>query len=120
MHFFQKDTRIILDLGRVEMMAEVFVNGHPQGIVWTKPYELDITDAIEPGRNTLEIDVTNTWWNRLVGDERYPLADSVHHSGRKRTYASHKAWSGQDTLLPAGLLGPVTLLVEKHIPIELE
>jgi hypothetical protein len=64
--------RIVLDLGRVEVLAEVLVNGRNLGIVWKAPYRLDITSAVRPGTNTLELRVTNLWPNRLIGDEQLP------------------------------------------------
>ncbi|MGC1242963.1 MAG: glycosyl hydrolase [Chryseosolibacter sp.] len=104
--------RIMLDLGEVMMMAEVIVNGKNLGVIWTKPYVVDITEAIERGTNQLAIRVTNTWWNRLVGDAKYPdgFPGSDHHA--PRTFTTVKAWKGDDALMEAGLLGPVDIRAE--------
>lgn len=64
--------RLFLDLGRVEVMAEVLVNGKNVGILWQRPYKVDITDVVKAGSNNLEINVTNLWPNRLIGDEQVP------------------------------------------------
>jgi len=64
--------RLYLDLGRVEVIAEVKLNGKVIGNVWKPPYRLDITDAVRSGDNDLEIQVTNLWPNRLIGDEQQP------------------------------------------------
>jgi len=56
----------------VEVIADVKVNGKAVGNVWKFPYRLDITDAVRPGDNDLEIQVTNLWPNRLIGDEQFP------------------------------------------------
>jgi hypothetical protein len=64
--------RLFLDLGRVEVIAEVRLNGKAIGNVWKFPYRLDITDAVRSGDNDLEIRVTNLWPNRLIGDEQLP------------------------------------------------
>lgn len=106
--------RIILDLGKVMVMAEVIVNGHNLGVLWTTPYKIDITEAIITGNNQVEIRVTNTWWNRLVGDEKYPDGFPGSNFQSRRTFTTVKAWSGDDALLDAGLLGPVVVVVENE------
>jgi hypothetical protein len=37
-------------------------------LVWAPPYRVDVTEALKPGVNHLEIKVTNEWTNRIVGD----------------------------------------------------
>ena len=68
--------RYLLDLGRVEVTAEVIVNGKSCGTVWHRPYVVDVTDAIDASEGALEneivIKVANTWRNRLIGDHREP------------------------------------------------
>jgi hypothetical protein len=104
--------RIFLDLGQVGVMAEVTVNGNNKGVLWKKPYKADITDVVKPGRNRLTVRVTNTWWNRLVGDEKYPegFPGSDFHS--KRTFATVKGWGAENELLESGLNGPVRIILE--------
>ncbi|MDR3267739.1 MAG: hypothetical protein LBT83_01560, partial [Tannerella sp.] len=68
----KKDERLELDLGRVEMIAVVSINGQKLRTLWTTPYRLDITDAVHAGENTLSIDVTSSWFNRLVYDAGLP------------------------------------------------
>lgn len=65
-------SRVWLDLGEVQSMAEVFVNGQPCGILWHTPFAADVTDALQEGKNELEIRVTNLWVNRMIGDEFEP------------------------------------------------
>jgi hypothetical protein len=98
------DTRhstLCLDLGEVHAIATVRVNGKDVGTVWKQPYELDISAAAKAGANELEIEVVNTWLNRLIGDAQ-PGAQPV-------TYTAKTAWKAGDKLLPAGLLGPVSV-----------
>ncbi len=64
--------RVFVDLGRVEVIAEVAVNGKSLGAVWKPPYRVDVTDALRPGSNDLEVRVTTLWPNRLIGDEQLP------------------------------------------------
>jgi hypothetical protein len=68
----RRDLEGLPDLGRVEVIAEVELNGKAIGNVWKFPYRLDITEAARPGDNDLEIQVTNLWPNRLIGDEQFP------------------------------------------------
>ncbi len=60
--------KLLLDLGRVSSVADVFVNGEHAGTLVWRPYRLDITRLIKPGKNEIRIDVTNTEANqRAVG-----------------------------------------------------
>ena len=95
-----------LDLGEVANMAEVKVNGISCGIVWTPPYRVDISNAIKKGKNEIQVEVTNTWANRLMGDQRLPADKRITN-----TTAPYRL-EGQP-LQKAGLLGPVVLLEEK-------
>lgn len=61
-----------LDLGVVKNMARVRLNGKDLGVVWTSPWQVNLTDALRKKDNRLEIEVANLWVNRLIGDERYP------------------------------------------------
>jgi len=120
---------LILDLGEVKNIAEVFVNGKPLGILWKPPFRADITGAVKPGKNTLEIKITNLWPNRLIGDEQLPedcewtttgalkkwpqwlLEGKPSPTGRV-TFTTWHHWQKGDAPLPSGLLGPVTITPE--------
>ena len=100
---FTPGAHLWIDLGDVENIAEVTVNGKDQGILWKTPFHIDVTQALVPGSNRIVVRVTNLWVNRMIGDQqpgalkRYALAD----------FTPYKADS---PLLPSGLLGPVRLL----------
>jgi hypothetical protein len=96
--------RVFLDLGTVANLAEVRVNGQPCGIAWTPPHRLDITQALKKGDNQLAISVTNTWANRLIGDQTLP-------ADQRPTWTPAPSPAAGKPLLPAGLLGPVVLSV---------
>jgi len=108
---------LILDLGDVRMMAELIVNGNNLGVLWKKPFQADITHAIRTGENDLEIRITNTWWNRLVGDEKFPQGFPGSGTKHPRTFTTHKAWNAESQLMPSGLLGPVRIGLEKVVNI---
>ncbi|HVQ36320.1 MAG TPA: glycosyl hydrolase [Pyrinomonadaceae bacterium] len=95
--------RILLNPGAVNDLAEVSVNGQVLGILWKWPYQVDVTGALKPGANQLEIKVTNQWTNRLIGD-RSALLD------RKVLAAGVPGFGPPPTLSDSGLLGPVTLV----------
>ena len=67
-----KGLRVFLDLGDVRELAEVRVNARDLGTVWHAPYRVEVTDLLRAGDNRLEIKVTNTWANRMIGDAQEP------------------------------------------------
>ena len=91
---------VMLDLGSVKNIAEVFLNGVYCGTLWKAPFRLDVSRAAVRGRNELEIRVTNLWPNRLIGDAQPDCTDPI-------TYIPIKFYNADDPLLPSGLLGPV-------------
>ncbi|HTY61826.1 MAG TPA: glycosyl hydrolase [Acidobacteriota bacterium] len=101
--WFSGRSRLWLDLGSVKNLAEVMVNGKSLGIVWKAPFRIDVTDALKPGTNALEIRVTNLWVNRLIGDAQ-------PHVAKKYTYTTQQFYRANSPLAPSGLLGPVRIL----------
>ncbi len=93
---------VYLDLGRVEVIARVRLNGQDCGVAWTAPWRVDVSRALKPFGNELEIEVANLWPNRLIGDAVNP----DHPIAR----TNHRPFQATDPLLPSGLLGPVRLL----------
>lgn len=77
-----RSKRYILDLGEVKNLAVVTVNGQRVANLWHAPFKADITDVLRKGKNTLEIDVTNLWVNRMIGDEQE--GDDVEWTELKR------------------------------------
>ncbi len=128
--------RVMLDLGKVYDMAKVTVNGQALGVVWHEPFVVDVSSAAKPGQNTLEIAVTNTWHNRLVGDEQEPadfewgqdrgpamgramkaypewfLKDQPRPSQGRKGFVIWYYHRADTPLIPAGLVGPVQIRVE--------
>jgi len=98
-----RGAHLSIDLGEVKNLAEVSVNGKPFGILWKSPYRVDITTALKPGKNTLEIRVTDAWVNRIIGDRQPNIT---------KTYAftSPKFYKADSKLVASGLLGPVTII----------
>lgn len=92
-----------LDLGNVRELAEVKVNGKSCGITWTPPFRVNISDAVQPGTNRLEIEVVNFWPNRIIGDADLP-------TGQRLTRTNIRKLNNGTKLMESGLLGPVRIL----------
>ena len=137
--------RFYLDLGQVEVIARVRLNGIDLGTLWARPFRLDVTAALRNGANHLEVEVTNLWPNRLIGDEQLPDPNVYATGGRggpfaalshggirelpewyKRgdpkpadgrvTFTTWKHYTKESPLLESGLVGPVTLWAGVTIP----
>jgi hypothetical protein len=82
-------------------LATISVNGIDCGTLWTAPFEIDISKAVRPGSNTIEIRVTNTWRNRLIKDELNP---------EKRTTWFNSPYQVKNkSLLSAGITGSINI-----------
>jgi hypothetical protein len=143
---FAVNKRIFIDLGRVEVLAEIKINGRKLGTVWKPPYRIDITEAVKPGANIVEIAVTNLWPNRLIGDEKLPdeaeyvsgvnagpysvlsngaikklpewyAAGKPKPPGGRVTFATWKHYHADSPLLESGLLGPVIVYTAILFPL---
>ena len=127
--------RVYLDLGKVQIMARVNLNGKDLGLVWKPPYRLDATDALKAGENALEVAVVNLWVNRLIGDEDLPEDSDRNPDGTlktwpawvllgkpsptgRTTFTSWRLWKKGDPLVESGLLGPVTLCVAERAAVK--
>ncbi len=97
---------VILDLGDVREVAAVRVNGQSVGQAWSPPYRVNVTDALRPGQNTLEVEVANYWHNRLVGDAQ-PGASPVG-------FTTVSYYPADTPLRPSGLLGPVVFWMKSQ------
>jgi hypothetical protein len=106
------DYPLVLDLGKVKEVADVFLNGHHVGIVWKPPFQLDITEYARPGSNRLVVEVANLWSNRLVGDAKLPNEKRFTSTNMTHSLTWQQPWS-ETPLLEAGLIGPVRVLPQK-------
>lgn len=134
-----RDHACFLQLGDVKVIAEVMLNGKSLGVWWKPPFEGDVSGLLREGTNTLTIRVTDTWVNRLIGDEQYP--DDCEWNGitikkwpawfvpgspsplkdrpvkERLTFTTWKHWHKDSPLPDSGLLGPVRLRVGVRVPI---
>ncbi len=100
--------RVWLDLGLVRELAEVRVNGTPCGVVWTPPFRVDVTQALKPGDNQVEVRVVNFWYNRVAGDQALPPEQRLTRTNIRRLQ------NPGAPLMPSGLSGPVRMLTQSH------
>lgn len=100
--------KLWLDLGSFANIVEVKMNGKLCGISWTAPFRVRIDQALKQGENKLEIAVTNTWANRIIGDH-------ILKENQRVTWTTAPYRLEGKPLLPAGLWGPVRICVEKNI-----
>ncbi len=121
------DGRLLLELGEVKDVAKVILNGKEAGVAWLPPYSVELTDHVKAGENTLEIEVINSWRNRMIGDQQYPmdfeltrgllsavpdwLRDGTPRPETNRyTFATCPIFEKEDQPGKAGLIGPVRLM----------
>jgi len=133
--------RLILSLGDVKNMATVKINGEMVRLLWKSPFECDITDVVRPGKNQIEVAVTNLWRNRMIGDEFEPddlewseysfgpgkspvgcfltsnpdwlVNGTPRPSKGRKTVGCFKFFTVDSPLLPSGLIGPVKLSLKE-------
>jgi hypothetical protein len=115
-------------------MAGVKLNGHDLGILWKAPYCVEVTSALQPGANALEVQVVNLWPNRMIGDEQLPedsdrnpngtlkkwpqwLQDGKPSPTGRYTFTSWRLWHKDSPLIDSGLLGPVKLRLAQNVTV---
>ena len=103
---FKKGDSLWIDLGTVDNLAEVTINGKSLGIAWKAPYRIDATAALHPGDNLLQIRVVNLWVNRLIGDQQ--------PNAKQYTFTVRNPYKATSPLLPSGLIGPVQIIRQEH------
>lgn len=118
------DKSYYIDLGVVNDMARVKLNGKDIGVIWCAPWRIDISDALKEGKNELEIEVANRWINRLLGDRQEPdanvrtvkfengLMGRQEFTTGRYTFTTKQAMGSFNFTEPlsSGLLGPVVIL----------
>ncbi len=130
--FVPRDHRLLLDLGNVQIMARVRLNGQNLGVLWKPPFSMDVTSVVRSGENSLEIEVVNLWINRMIGDESLPedsprkpngslkewpqwLLEGKPSPTGRYTFTTYRLWQRDDPLQDSGLLGPVRIVSSQRI-----
>ena len=123
----KKSKTVYLDLDKVGGIASLKVNGQDVGIMWKHPYKVNITQYVKSGSNLLEIEVSNTLANCLIGDEQWPsdtnrskqknlieypewfYTGSKRQSERK-TFTTYNYYNKDSKLLPSGVLDKIYII----------
>ena len=134
--FLDSSERFLLDLGNVQIAATVTVNGIEHATSWLPPHQLDVSEALKLGENSITISVVNLWVNRLIGDASLPDLDGFEPVkwntltqmppkekmpewysknipptlGKRVTFTTADFYTDKDELLPSGLIGPVHVI----------
>jgi hypothetical protein len=131
--FIEDAAKVYLDLGDVQVIADVKLNGTSLGILWKPPFQIEIKDVLVAGKNTLKVELVNNWPNRLIGDMQYPedrfsqphlgrypnladwyMNDTPRPEKKRMTFTTWSYYKKTDPLLPSGLIGPVVLTTSKN------
>jgi alpha-L-rhamnosidase len=115
------EAQYYLDLGILKNLGRIKLNGQDLGILWTAPWQINITGLLKEKENRLEVIVTNLWINRLIGDEFEPwdgikdgkwpewLLKVKKRPTKRYTFTTHRFYKKDDPLAESGLLGPVSI-----------
>jgi hypothetical protein len=100
----------LLDLGDVRESARVRVNGRDAGAFFALPFRMRIGQLLQPGENTLEIEVTNLTANRIRDlsqqSHDWMIMRDINIVTVDYTEFKPEEWP----LVESGLLGPVRLI----------
>lgn len=106
------DARLCIELGSVLDVgfARVKLNGNDKGILWTAPFRVDVTDDLRPGANILEVEVVNSWYNRVAGDQLHPELPGTTSTNIELIHDFRGVRKKTIDLSPSGLMGPVRIV----------
>jgi hypothetical protein len=100
----------VLDLGDVRESARVYVNGQDAGTLFALPFKINIGHLLKPGRNTLQIEVTNLSANRIRALDKSGINWKIMKDANIFAINYKQFEASKWPLQPSGLLGPVQLV----------
>ena len=126
--------RWFLDLGQVEVIAEVKLDDRDLGTLWKPPFRVEVTGPLKNRGQYIEVKVVNLWVNRMIGDRRLPRGLQAPPGGNamdwprwllegkpsptgRYTFSAWKLWNKDSPLIESGLLGPVTLQAAETVTV---
>jgi hypothetical protein len=119
-----KGRKVTLDLGTVMDASKVWLNAKPAGVTWKRPHIHDVTTLVQPGRNFIEVRVSNRLINYVSSLKQPDWAKQVIE--KYGSYGEYLSWVpfitreyGAENLPPAGLLGPVKLIFAQEVEFEI-
>jgi hypothetical protein len=102
----------ILDLGRVADSARVSLNGHDMGALWCAPFSESVGKWLQPGQNTLTVEVTNLAANRVADLDRRGVNWKYFYDANMAAKLGGEFDASNWPEMDSGLLGPVQLIPE--------
>ncbi len=119
----ESNKQVVLNVGVIEEVAEIFVNDVSLGLVWNNPGSIDITGKVKTGTNVLKVEVVNRWPNRMIGDYKLPenqrkVKSSVNTLPSAWYAPLEQLPNDNYGLQPSGLLGPVSIKVYDVLTVE--
>lgn len=100
----------LLDLGDVRESARVRINGQDAGVAWAVPFTLKVGKLLRPGRNTLEVAVTNLPANHIAHLDRLKVQwrnfNEINMVDLRYRPSDYSGWE----VLPSGLTSAVKLI----------
>lgn len=101
------DKKLYIGLGSVKGIAKVSINGNYAGGAWTAPWKVEISTLVKEGENKIEVEIVNTWVNRLIGDSKLPVNE-------RKTWCLVNPFKPDSPLSPSGLIGPVQIFYTEN------
>ena len=119
-----KGRRVTLDLGTVMDASKVWLNSTAAGVTWKRPHLHDVSKLVKPGKNFIEVRVSNRLINYVAGLKRPEWADKVvekyaNYNERRQWYEIMSREYGAENIPPAGLIGPVRLVFAEELEFEI-
>jgi hypothetical protein len=123
-NLLEKGRRATLDLGVVMDASKVWLNSQAAGVTWKRPHQHDVTQWVKPGKNFIEVRVSNRLINYVAGLKRPESADRVvekygNYNERQQWYGIMSREYGAENIPPAGLIGPVKLVFFQEVEFDL-
>ncbi len=105
----------LLNLGDVRETARVRLNGRDAGVAWSLPFQLRVGELLQPGRNVLEIEVTNLAANRIRDMDQRGVDWKIMHEINYVNILYKPFDAAKWDLSASGLLGPIHLVPLKRL-----
>lgn len=99
----------LLELGKVNESAKVFINGKEAGILWSIPYQAKIGQYLKQGQNTITIEVANLMANRIRYMDRNGMEWRKYHEINFVNIDYKNFDASKWKVQPSGLEGPVSI-----------
>ena len=99
----------LLDLGKVNESAHVWINGQDVGILWSIPFQARVGKYLKQGNNIIKIEVVNLMANRIRDMDIKGIKWRNYHEINFVNINYKPFDASKWEPMPSGLLGPVTI-----------